>query len=269
MDKIQTYLDTAPGNVLSIILIVAFAFVTQEALKIILKRSSGLLTRRDLFKSTHDREKRINTINGIITAIVGVGVWSVAFIMILNALGVATGPILASLGILTAAIAFGTQSLIKDFVSGLFIIAENQYKIDDYVNIGVVSGRVEAISIRTTTIRGDDGSINFVPNGSITFTSNKSVPQLKELIILNISSDTNLASFAKELTTISKSLQVNEHTADLVKDGPSISAIQNITKDSITVTLEIKITAPKSADAVSAVWREIHAASEKGTIKLG
>lgn len=269
MEATITFFDNISGPVFSIIVIVVSAVLIQAFLKALLQRSTSLYTRRNLFKNSRDREKRVKTLNGIISALTGISVWSIAALMILDQLGVPIGPIIASVGILGAALAFGTQSLVKDFVSGLFIIAENQYHVDDYVVIGSLSGRVESVSVRTTSIRGDDGSLNHIPNGSITALSNKSTGQLKELIKLDVAADTDLSEFAKVLTKIAEKLQKTEHHSALISDGPTIASVQNVTKNSITIMLEIKTTASKQKDAVSAVWREIAAAVKKGTIKLG
>lgn len=202
MERIQTIIDGLTGTPLSIILIVGFALLAQSLVKTILQRSTAFIAKRDIYKNAEDRQKRVKTINSIITAVALVGVWSIALLMILQALGIAIGPIIASLGILGAAVAFGTQSIIRDFVSGLFIIAEDLYHIDDYVEIGSVSGKVESVSVRTTTIRGDDGSLYYIPNGSVNVSSNKSVGPLKEFISLSLEPATNLTTFTKELAAI-------------------------------------------------------------------
>lgn len=269
MQTIQNFLSSTSGTVFTIAIIILAALLIQGFLKVALGRSASLFTRRDLFKTSRDREKRIKTFNSIISAITGLAVWSVAVLMILDTLGIPIGPIIASLGILGAAIAFGTQSLIKDFVSGLFIIAENQYKVDDYVEIGALVGQVEAISVRTTTIRGEDGSINFIPNGSVAAVSNKSVGQLKEFIKLELAGDTDLTKFAKTITAIAENLQVADHHSSIISDGPSIASIQSISKKTVVVVLEIKTSASKRKDAVSAVWRALAEAEHKGDITFG
>ncbi len=99
-------------------------------------------------------------------------VYLIAAIMIISELGIDTGPLLASAGVLGVALGFGAQSLIKDFMNGMFIIIENQYRVGDEVKIGETSGVVESITIRTTTLRGKNGSLHHVPNGAISVTTN-------------------------------------------------------------------------------------------------
>jgi small conductance mechanosensitive channel len=188
--------------------------------------------------------------------------------MILGKLGVPIGPIIASAGIIGAAIAFGTQSLIKDFVSGLFIIAENQYHVDDYVDIGSISGKVEAISVRTTTVRGEDGSLYFVPNGSITITSNKSVGPLRETLKIELATDSSLTAFTKKLSEISEELTSDEATGNLFVEGPTVGSVVAVTKKAICINIHYKTDAVKRKKAASAVLRRLAAASKKDQIHL-
>ncbi len=271
MQQAINFLSSASSTVISILLILLIALLTQALLKMFLQRSTTFLTRKELFHNTKERQKRVKTINSVIGAVAGLIVWSVAAIAILDKLGVPIGPIVAGTTILTAAIAFGTQSLIKDFVTGLFIIAENQYQIDDYVDIGTtagISGKVEALSVRTTTVRGDDGSLYFVPNGSITITSNKSASPLNLSITVELAAESNLTDFAKQIALVSKNLNEAATTAGLINKGPSVGDILSVTKKSIRINLNYTTTASKRKIATSALWRTIADASEKDLIHL-
>jgi moderate conductance mechanosensitive channel len=268
VETIQTIASTLAGAPLSILIIVGFALVAQSLVKTILHRSTAFIAKKDIYKNAEDRQKRIKTINSVITAVALMGVWLIAALMILQALGIATGPIVASLSILGAAVAFGTQSIIRDFVSGLFIIAEDLYHIDDYVEIGSISGKVESVSVRTTTVRGEDGSTYYIPNGSVTVSSNKSVGPLKEFIELALEPNTNLTTFAKELSAIEKILLNPQSGASLVQKGPSLSAVTAVSAKTITVNITYTTTASKRKSARSAVLREVAASSKKGKIKL-
>jgi small conductance mechanosensitive channel len=268
IQKIVDILGPTSNVVISILIIVLCALILQAVLKIVLTRATAFLTKKELFRNTDERQKRIKTINSIIGAIAALGVWSVAILMILDKLGVPIGPIIASAGILGAAIAFGTQSLIKDFVSGLFIIAENQYQIDDYVDIGSVSGKVEAISVRTTTVRGEDGSLYFVPNGSITITSNKSVGPIRETLTINLATEASLTAFTKILTEISEELSSDPTTSNLFVSSLSIGSVTSVSKKSLSINVHYKTTAAKRKKAASTVLRKLATASKKSQIQL-
>lgn len=268
MQNFIDYIGSTSNTILAIVIILACAMFAQILLRTIMQRSTAFLTRKELFHSTDERQKRIKTINSIIGAVAAIGVWSIAILMILDKLGVAIGPIIASAGLIGAVIAFGSQSLIKDFVSGIFIIAENQYHIDDYVDIGSISGKVEAVSVRTTTVRGDDGSLYFVPNGSITITSNKSVGPLRETLKVDIAADASITKFTKKIAEISTDLSNDTTTSGLFIEGLSVGSVTAVTKKAISINLHYKTTAGKRKKAASAVLRKLALASKKDQIHL-
>ncbi|MCD5397204.1 MAG: mechanosensitive ion channel family protein, partial [Candidatus Pacebacteria bacterium] len=117
-------------------------------------------------------EKRENTLTGIFSGVLRVMVWLVAIIMILAELGVSIAPVLAGAGILGIALGFGAQSMVKDFLAGLFIITENQYRIGDVIALEDITGKVEEITLRKTILRDLDGKVHHIPNGSFARVSN-------------------------------------------------------------------------------------------------
>jgi moderate conductance mechanosensitive channel len=110
---------------------------------------------------------RVKTLRGLVKNIIGIAVWSIAFVMILAKWGVNIVPILTGAGILGLAIGFGSQTLVKDIVTGFFILLENQYNVGDYVEITGVKGRVRRMNLRTTILKDEDGTISIIPNSSI------------------------------------------------------------------------------------------------------
>jgi small conductance mechanosensitive channel len=121
----------------------------------------------------------------------------------------------------------------------------NQYHIDDYVDIGSISGKVEAVSVRTTTVRGDDGSLYFVPNGSITITSNKSVGPLRETLKVDIAADASITKFTKKIAEISTDLSNDTTTSGLFIEGLSVGSVTAVSKKAISINLHYKTTATK------------------------
>ena len=113
------------------------------------------------------REKRAETLQQAVVAAGKVVIYTIIILMILRLAGIDIGPILATAGILGVAIGFGSQTLVKDFVSGLFILVENQYSVGDKVKVSGVEGIVVKITMRSTILRGDDGKRHYFSNGSI------------------------------------------------------------------------------------------------------
>ena len=153
-------------NAVDIIWIVILFFLGRLVLKLIVKRMALIVDDGD---DTHisQKEKRAETLGNIIVSIGNIVVYAIILFMILNLFGVDIRPILAGAGVIGLAIGFGAQSLVKDFVSGLFILVENQYGIGDKVKIGSSEGKVIRITMRSTVLKDEEGKIYYVSNGSI------------------------------------------------------------------------------------------------------
>lgn len=117
-------------------------------------------------------EKRAATIGGILRNTAGVVIWAVAIIMVLKEGGFDVRPILAGAGVAGLAIGFGAQNLVRDVITGLFMLLENQIRVGDVAQINGTGGAVEEINLRTTVLRGLDGTVHIFPNGIITQLSN-------------------------------------------------------------------------------------------------
>ena len=117
-------------------------------------------------------EKRQKTLIRIFSSALSVVVWLVAIMMVLPEFGIAVGPILAGAGILGVALGFGAQYMIRDFLAGLFVIIENQYRVGDVVCLDNTCGGVEDITLRKTVLRDLDGKVYHIPNGSFKMAAN-------------------------------------------------------------------------------------------------
>jgi moderate conductance mechanosensitive channel len=117
-------------------------------------------------------EKRAATLSGILRKTVVIAIWLLALVMALKESGFDIGPILAGAGVVGLAVGFGAQNLVRDLVSGLFILLENQVRVNDVAIINGTGGLVEQINLRTIVLRGQDGTVHVFPNGTITTLSN-------------------------------------------------------------------------------------------------
>ena len=151
---------------LNIIWILVLFLLGRIALRVIAKKLTALVDDGDDSIDT-EQEKRAKTLGNFVLVIGNIVIYTVVVIMFLDLLGVDIRPILAGAGIVGLAIGFGAQSLVKDFVSGLFILIENQYNIGDQVQIDKYEGEVIKITIRSTVLKDKEGKIYYIPNGSI------------------------------------------------------------------------------------------------------
>lgn len=157
------------GEPLKIIVIILVAFVARN---LVVRASNRLL--RKAFGASERRDQRSETISTVLNTFTSVVIWGTTALMVLSVFGVNIGPLLASAGIAGVALGFGAQTLVKDFISGLFLILEDQFGIGDVVEFGTVKGRVEAVALRTTKVRDEAGVLWYVRNGEILNVANHS-----------------------------------------------------------------------------------------------
>ena len=157
------------GKPLTLVIIFAIAF----AIRFILVRGTNRLISRALGGNIR-RDQRSATMSSVLVTIVSTVVWGIALITALSALGVNVGPLLASAGIAGVALGFGAQTLVKDYISGIFLIIEDQFGIGDEVEIGAVRGVVEGVALRTTRVRDAEGVLWYIRNGEILNVANYS-----------------------------------------------------------------------------------------------
>lgn len=259
MEQLFTDLVDLNNNVIiQTLFVILLALVAQAVVKILIVNTLRFPLNNDLFPSPkRDREKRIKTLTSIATTTAILAIWFFAFVIIMGIFNVPVGPLLTSAGLVGAAIAFGMQSLIKDFISGIFIISENQYRIDDYIQLDKVAGKVEAITVRTTVLRDKDGSLHHVPNGTINLTTNLSMGPLKVYEQLEVDASISIEQLQKKLAKIAATIDADVELHKLIKDGPHIDTVTKTSAKSTNVAIVFTTTAAKKDAATTALWQAI------------
>ncbi|HVF15194.1 MAG TPA: mechanosensitive ion channel domain-containing protein, partial [Acidimicrobiales bacterium] len=159
-----------PFKVAAILLVALL--VSRIGTRLAMRAVTRLGTAPQLAEKSPRAEQRATTLGGVAASTLRVGIWTVAILLVAGEIGLNLGPLLAGAGIVGLALAFGAQTLVKDFVSGFFILAEDQYGVGDVITVGVVNGTVEEVNLRVTSIRANDGTLWFVPNGEIRMVGN-------------------------------------------------------------------------------------------------
>ena len=163
--------DWAHAHVPKIIMIIIGAWIVIRATRLAGKKIV-YDTQDDPPTTKSEREKRAKTLVNIINSAIKVFVYIVASFMILKEVGVDIAPLLAGVGIAGLAIGFGAQTLVRDFITGFFILMENQYRVGDVVKIGDHAGLVEEVNLRTTVLRDLEGVVHTIPNGEVQSVNN-------------------------------------------------------------------------------------------------
>ena len=266
--KLLNWISANFSIVLQLVFIFVFALIANKICRHLFGKLLDRSMRSDMFPSKTDRERRIKTLNSITGAIIGFVVWAVAVLMIMGTLNVNTAPLLASAGILSVAIGFGAQSLVKDFVTGLFIIAENQYRVGDYVEIQNIKGIVKSVTMRTTVIQDIDGSIFYIPNGSIIVTSNHTMNNDMISIELSTPATTDIDKFCNIINLVGKKQAESADMKDLIIEPVQFKRINQIKGDLVFLRATGRVRAGKQMQVKSDYYLLIQQELIKNKITL-
>lgn len=182
-------------------------------------------------------ERKIKTLSSLTKNILRYVIYFVAIYSILEILGLKMGSILAVAGVGSLAVGFGAQSLVKDVITGFFIIFEDQFGVGDYITINNFSGTVEEIGLRVTKIRDFSGDLNIIPNGEITSVTNHSKGAMRALVNVDISYEEDIDKALKILNEICNKMKEDR---DDILEGPSVLGITNFKDSAIEVTIIAK-----------------------------
>lgn len=201
------------------------------------------------------RAQRVKAMGSLLKSIITGVVFAVAFVMVLSAVGINVAPIIAGAGILGVALGFGAQSLVKDFLSGIFMIFEDQYGVGDVVDLGEAVGTVEAVSLRVTRLRDVDGTVWYVRNGEIIRVGNMSQNWSRTVLDIPVSYDEDLARVRAVLKDVAHDLWDDEEYENLILEEPEVWGVQTLGADAVVVRVTLK-TAPMEQWNVAREMRE-------------
>lgn len=220
---------------------------------------------------TMDKEaeiKRENTLIRIIAGTVSILVWITAGMMLLSEMGLNIGPLLAAAGVAGLAVGFGGQYLIKDLVSGLFIIMENQYRVGDVVCFGDSCGLVEDISLRMTTLRDLNGTVHHVPHGEVKKVSNLTKTWSRVDINLRVDYAADLEKVIKLVNEIGHELAEDpKWKADIIKP-PQFYRVDDFAESAVVIKILGDTKPIRQWDVMGELRRRIKIAFDKEGIRI-
>jgi small conductance mechanosensitive channel len=198
-------------------------------------------------------EQRIEALTSVLRSITTVVIFAIAGLMILAEVGLNLAPLLAGAGIVGLALGFGAQSLVKDFLSGLFILVEDQFGVGDIVDLDQqTSGTVEAVSLRTTRLRSVDGTVWHVPNGDIRRVGNKSQHWSRAVLDIEVAYETDIDHATSTIKRVADELW--RRREDILEE-PEVWGVEQFGPNSIVLRLVVK-TRPADQYAVSRELRQ-------------
>src|ERR1700712_2173698 len=246
------------GKPLAIVVIILGAvlvrWVASKAIDRVVRRAENA----PLLGAKHEfnrRAQRARSLGSLLKSITTTVVFGIAFVMALSELGLNVAPILASAGVLGLAIGFGAQNLVKDFLSGVMMMVEDQYGVGDEVDLGEAIGTVEHVALRVTRVRDVDGTVWYVRNGEILRVGNQSQNWARTVLDIPVSYSEDLNHVREVLEDVAHGLWEDEDYKNIVIEEPEVWGVQTLAPDGVVVRLTLK-TAPMEQWNVAREMRE-------------
>ncbi|MFP5577122.1 MAG: mechanosensitive ion channel family protein [Acidimicrobiia bacterium] len=193
---------------------------------------------------------RAQTIGLVLKSTASIVIYAMAVITALAEVGINLAPLIAGAGIVGVALGFGAQSLVKDFLSGLFMLAEDQYGVGDVIDVGEATGTVEVVNLRTTKLRAVDGTVWHVPNGEIRRVGNMSQQWARALLDVEVAYSTDLGKAERVVKEVADQLWREDTWRTEILEEPEIWGVETLGASGVAIRLVVK-TQPGRQWAVS------------------
>ena len=241
---------------LAILLILVGAVVVARLASRLSPRSGETLVARSTLAGASARTAaRARTLAGVVASVVRIVVWTIAVLLVLDKVGVNLGPLLAGASIVGVALGFGAQSLVRDFLSGFFILAEDQFGVGDVITVSDTTGTVEEVNLRITRMRGADGTVWFVPNGEIRKVGNSAKDWSKALVDIVVPEDADIAAVTAAMEAETVELKGDPAWSDAFVEPPEVLGVEAVGTDGVT----LRVAAKTDPDQRARVARELRA----------
>ena len=258
-----------PGAIVIIIVIgLVFRWLVKRAIDRLVKRASAGVVPgaiagtkagavlADLRPGAGERRKqRAETMGSVLKSVASGLIIAIVIVMVLDQVGVNIAPIIASAGIVGVALGFGAQNLVKDFLSGIFMILEDQYGVGDSVDLGEAIGTVEAVGLRVTRLRDVDGTVWYVRNGEILRVGNQSQNWARTVLDITVAYDSDLDQVQQLLQEEATAMYEDEQYHDIIIEAPEVWGVERFDKDGAVVRVVLK-TAPLQQWPVARALRQ-------------
>jgi small conductance mechanosensitive channel len=247
---IKSFLTQAP----KIILIAVLSFAAVHFSRIFTSRMEKAIKEDDELILV-ERRQRARTVGGIMHNSIKIVVAVAAGMMILQELGIKIAPILASVGFIGLAFGFGAQSLVKDIVTGFFLIVEGQYSVGDVIKIGDVGGLVEGINLRVTTLRDIQGVVHYIPNGQINMVSNLTKGWSRALVHVGVAYKENVDRVMETIRQVCDDIKADEKFGSLLLEDFEIPGVESLDDSAVTIRVMVKTAPLKQWDVMREMRR--------------
>jgi small conductance mechanosensitive channel len=262
-DRLADWLLGRGVNALVVVVVTIFLMRFVAAL---ITTGFELFERRAGGEGTERMRRRSKTLSNIFRGVAQAVILFVGLMVLLQQLGLNITPILASAGIVGIAVGFGAQSLVRDIFAGFLILLEDQYGVGDVIKIGEAAGIVEHLTLRSTRVRGVDGSLTTIPNGSITSVSNLSREWSRAVLDVEVDYSEDVDRAMQVMMATAQ--QMKEEMPREVLDEPAMLGVDRLTGSSVVLRLTVKTAPAKQAEIGRELRRRLKLAFDREGIRV-
>jgi small conductance mechanosensitive channel len=212
--------------------------------------------------------QRTETLGSVLRSVAALVIYTVAGFMALSEFDVNLGPLIASAGIVGIAFGFGAQSLVKDFLSGIFMLVEDQYGVGDVIDVGDATGAVEEVKLRITKIRDVHGTLWHVPNGEIRRVANKSQAWARAVLDVEVAYDTDLERAMAVIKQVADEVWEAALPNATVLEEPEIWGVERFGADAISIRLVVKVEPAEQWSTAREIRRRLKEAFDEHGIEI-
>ena len=248
--------DVLLPRLVSVAFILLFAFIVYRLLRLIIRRLLSRTIEEEDPVVKRLREQRAQTLGSLLASFAAVVVTTITLLTVLG-LFFDIAPLLASVGVLGLAVSFGAQSLVKDVITGTFMLLEGQFGIGDVVKIGDVSGAVEKITLRTTILRDVQGTVHIIPNGEITRVSNMTKTWSRAVVDVGVAYREDVDRVIGVLRDIGRQLYTDPEWRALLVEEPQVPGVEQLGDSAVVVRILVKTLPLKQWDVARELRRRV------------
>jgi small conductance mechanosensitive channel len=183
---------------------------------------------------------RTQTIGIVLRSLATATIYCFTAMLVLGEIGINLGPLIAGAGIAGVAIGFGAQTLVKDFLTGIFMLIEDQYGVGDVVDLGLASGTVEAVNLRSTRLRSSDGTVWHIPNGQILRVGNKSQEWSRALLDVTVAYDADIRRASEVIKEVAEGIAAEQEWRDDILEPPEVWGVEHVRNGEVVIRVVLK-----------------------------
>jgi small conductance mechanosensitive channel len=282
-NNLWDYLQGAPLQILIIVVIaVAIRWISVAVLNRIIKRMAAQGRRERLGETrraertqelsevlmSQRRQQRAEAIGALLRSVITAAVLIIALLLILPILGIDVAPLLASAGVLGVALGFGAQSLVKDYLSGIFLVFEDQYGVGDLVDLGEAVGVVEDVTLRITRLRDLSGVVWYVRNGEILRVANQSQGWVLAAVDIPVAYDENLDKVRECVNAVAEDMYGDPQYDDMLLGKPTYAGVESVSGEAVFIKVIAKAAPEKQIPLTRAIRARIKDSFDRAGVRV-